>query len=80
MKHGDTEYRYIVGSDVIRDGMYVEVSDKPDGNDAVLEIFFSDVSYDMVVTLFKPNVPLDVVEWAISVAREGLPVEPGRAD
>ena len=80
MKHGDTEYRYIVGSDVDRDGMYVEVSDQPNGANAVLEIFFSDVSYDMVVTLFRPNVPLEVVEWAISVARERLPVGQGTFD
>lgn len=76
MKHGGKEYRYIMGSDVIRDGMYIEVSDQPDNADAVIEIFFSDISYDMVVTLFKPNVPLEVLEWAISVARQRLPVEP----
>jgi hypothetical protein len=77
MKHGDIEYCYVVGSDVVRNGMYVEINDQPDGSDAILEIFFSDVSYDMVVTLFKPNIPLEVIEWAISVARERLPVKPG---
>ncbi len=80
MKHGGIEYSYIVGSDVIRDGMYVEVSNQSNSTDAILEIFFSDASYDMAVTLFKPNVPLEVLEWAISVARERLPVKPGTFD
>ena len=73
MKHGDKEYRYTMGSDVIRDGMYIEISDQPNGTDAIIEIFYSDVSHSMNVALYKPNVPLEVVEWAISVARERLP-------
>lgn len=80
MKQGYTEYCYVLGTDVTRDGMYVEDSDEPDGTDAILEIVFSDISYDMVVTLIKPNVPLEVVEWAVSVARERPPVEPGTVD
>ena len=75
MKHDGREYAYVVGSDVIRDGMYVEVGDGPDGANAILEIFYSDASHKMTVTLYRPDVPLEVVEWAISIARERLPVK-----
>jgi hypothetical protein len=39
LKHDGQEYTSRVGSDIIRDGMYVEVSDKPDGFKEILEIF-----------------------------------------
>ncbi len=77
MQHGGKDYSCRVGSDIIRDGMYVEVLATPDTADAILEIFFSDVTFTMTVTLFAANVPLEVVEWAISVARDRLPVKPG---
>lgn len=74
IEHNGREYRYDVCSDIIRDGMSVEVSDQHDGTDPILEIFYSEVSHEMSVTLFKPSVPLEVVEWAISAARKRLPV------
>lgn len=80
MKHDGQEYALRVGSDIIRDGMYIEVSDKPDGFKEILEIFYSDVSHRMSVTLYKPDVPLEVVEWAISIARERLPVKTDATD
>jgi hypothetical protein len=75
VKHDGQEYAYVVGSDVIRDGMYIEVCDEPDSANEILEIFYSDVSRKMSVTLYKPDVPLEVVEWAIAIARERLPVK-----
>lgn len=75
MKDDGQKYAYVVGSDVIRDGMYIEVSDESDGAHEILEIFYSDVSRKMSITLYKPDVSLDVVEWAISIARESLPVK-----
>ncbi|MEO1151196.1 MAG: hypothetical protein AAFW83_09445 [Pseudomonadota bacterium] len=75
LKRKDKEYRYIRGSDVVRDGMYIEVSDQQNEAEAIIEIFYSDVSHEMSVTLFKPDVPLELIEWAISVARKRLPVK-----
>lgn len=80
MTLGDREYHIVMGSDVIRDGMYIEVKDAGRGADAILEVFFSDASHDMLVTLFEPNVPVEIVEWAISIARERLPEQPDRVD
>lgn len=64
MQHDGKDYSYIVGSDVIRDGMYVEVTDDPSTFNKVIEVFYSDETHKMSVTLYQPDVPLDVVEWA----------------
>ena len=80
LKRDGSVYRCIVGSDVARDGMYLEVSDQASGSDVILEIFYSDLNNQMSVTLFKPDVPLEVVEWAISIARQRLPVRSDLAD
>lgn len=74
MKHAGVEYRYVLGSDLVRDGMYVEVSDFRNETPAILEIFYSDATHAMTVSLYTQDVPLDVVEWAIAVAKERLPV------
>lgn len=80
MEHDGREYSYLIGSDLVRDGMYVEVTDRLDSANEILEIFYSDVSHKMRVTLYKWDVPLEVVEWAISVARERLPPKLRQAD
>lgn len=71
---------YVVGSDVHRDGMYLEISAEPSGLNAFMEIFYSDITHEMSLTLLKPDVPLDVVEWAISVAKERLPATKSSID
>jgi len=75
MRHHGKDYGYVVGSDLVRDGMYIEVSDDAEGTQTVIEVFYSDVTHRMCVTLYKPDVPLEVVEWAIAIARERLPVK-----
>ncbi|WP_027051987.1 hypothetical protein [Mesorhizobium erdmanii] len=64
-------YDAIIGSDVQRDGMYLELLDQ-DGR-VVGEIFYSDVAGKMTVTLSQPQAPLDVVEWMIATAKIRLP-------
>ena len=66
-----TEYHCVRGSDVDRDGMYLELS-SPDGN-AVLEIFYSDETGDMTVNAIQESIPLDIVEWLIAEAKRRLP-------
>lgn len=69
---GSRTYNSVVGSDVARDGMYLEVSGGPDGTDVLLEIFYSDRTRTMTVTAFERDIPMDIVEWAIGAARERL--------
>ena len=80
MKHGNNQYSYIRGSDVTRDGMYIEVSEKLNTANPIIEIFYSDVSHQMSVTLYKQDVPLEVLEWAIAIAHKHLPVQKNQAD
>jgi hypothetical protein len=68
---GGTQYHCVRGSDVDRDGMYLELS-HPNGS-AVLEIFYSDKTGDMTVGGIQESIPLDVVEWLIAEAKRRLP-------
>lgn len=70
---GESAYRYLVGSDVERDGMYVEVFLHSDDTNALIEIFYSDQTHEMTISLFERDLPTEVVEWAIAVAKERLP-------
>ena len=72
---GDQLYAAEIGSDVGRDGMYVEISDRPraEGWTRILEVFYSDVTHKMVVNSFAQAIPLEVFEWAFEIAHERLP-------
>ncbi len=71
MAAGDSEYGFVVGNDVERDGMHLEVID---ANGAVMaEVFYPDVTGDTIVTLDRPSLPLEAVERLLSVAKLRLP-------
>jgi hypothetical protein len=70
MKYNGHTYDCTVCGDLVRDGLYIEVRI---GSLDILEIFYSDASGEMTVSFFEPDVPLPVVEWAISIARQRLP-------
>ena len=63
-------YKSVRGSDVDRDGMYLEVS-TPDGQ-LVLEIFYSDQTGKMSITLYQEAVSLDAIEAFIPYAKWAL--------
>lgn len=74
MRVGDRDYTYIMGSDVQRDGMYLELALADDGlEQALAEVFYSDVDGTMTFSGYAPDLPLEVVEWLISEARRRLP-------
>jgi hypothetical protein len=65
-------YRIVRGSDVQRDGMYLELIDESTG-DAVAEVFYSDATHEMTISVFKPALPLRVVELFVERAKHDLP-------
>ena len=71
------KYESITGSDLERDGMFLEVSESPyNALEVILEIFYSDSTNDFSITLFEENVALEVIEEAIKIAKYRLvPVE-----
>jgi hypothetical protein len=68
LPHGFTAVR---GSDIKRDGMFMELIE-PDTGDEVAEVFYCDKDRKMVISLFK-ELPLDVVEALIERAKRDLP-------
>lgn len=74
---GDCDF--IVGSDVDRDGLCLEVRGPDPGGRELIEIFYCDQTRRMTVTLFEASIPLELIERAICVARERLPL-PGEKE
>ena len=62
-------YSQIVASDLIRDGLGVELWEE---EEHVGEVFRSDREQIVTVTLWKENVPLDVVDDWIAYAKDRL--------
>jgi len=63
-------YEVIVGSCVAeRDGMCLELYD---GEDLLLEVFYSDVDGAMTFSAFQQDLPLAVVEWALAEGKARL--------
>lgn len=74
MFNDDTEYELTRGSDIVRDGMYLELTMA--NTDPVLqlaEVFYSDVTHQFTLTCFEPNIPLAVIETFIEQAKKLLP-------
>ncbi|WP_050094052.1 hypothetical protein [Yersinia pseudotuberculosis] len=68
------KYEMRRGSDVLRDGMYLELSvSETYPLRQVAEIFFSDITHEFFLTCYEENIPLEVIEKLISKARTSLP-------
>ncbi|CUU24314.1 hypothetical protein EM595_2080 [Duffyella gerundensis] len=74
MKIEEHDYYFTRGSDVIRDGMFLEVSrDAESGTELVAEVFFSDITLNYTLTCFMEDVPLELIEELIRQAKIRLP-------
>jgi hypothetical protein len=63
-----------VCSDVIHDGVYLEVqgiTNEP--HVTVADVFYSDQSHYMVFSTYRENLPFELVEWLIQEAKADLP-------
>lgn len=71
----DDKYHFIRGSDIIRDGMYLELC-KEEANNQLLqiaEVFYSDETSVFSLTCFIENVPLPLIEELMKRAKAALP-------
>jgi hypothetical protein len=67
------EFSFVVGSDVQRDGMYLEVAERKDGAEVVVaEVFYSDIDHRMTFTSFLSDLPFEVIEYLGESARRRL--------
>ncbi|MES2320045.1 MAG: hypothetical protein V4631_21410 [Pseudomonadota bacterium] len=64
------EYRYQVASDVLRDGLGVELT-AADGN-VIAEVFRCDADNSLTVTLYVEAVPFAHIEKLIGMVRRNL--------
>jgi hypothetical protein len=66
------EYTIVRGSDVDRDGMYLQLSEK-ESEKIIAEIFYSDRTHDVSLSCFRPDIPLALIESLIDDAKQLLP-------
>jgi hypothetical protein len=64
------EYRYQVASDIIRDGLGVELTDAE--GTVLAEVFRCDADHSLKVALFHDDLPFLQIEKLVQMAREEL--------
>lgn len=70
----ERQFTTVIGSDLDRDGMYLEVSEEKNGEPVVvLEIFYSDKSDKMTLSAFATDMPIELIDWATAMAKTRLP-------
>ncbi|MDW7783322.1 hypothetical protein [Morganella morganii] len=76
IEENGTRYEIIRGSDVIRDGMYLELR-LPDTSpvEQLAEIFYSDVTHQFSIRIFADNLPLSIIEILVAKAKVLLPLK-----
>ena len=73
MKIGESRYEFIVASDVIRDGLGMEMWRVEGGNRVqVLEAFRSDVTGEITFAAYEEDLPFALVDRFVAAARERL--------
>jgi hypothetical protein len=65
-------YRAQRGSDVKRDGMFLELIDERTGEE-IAEVFHSDANGEMTVSCYRQGLPLDLLEQLIAMAKADFP-------
>jgi hypothetical protein len=72
MEHNADVFTLLFGSDVRRNGTYVELSSTKLGH-GIPEIFQSDLNGQIVINTFNNDIPLPVIQWMISEAMGWFP-------
>ena len=72
-EHDGKRYQFIRGSDVLNDGMYLEVCDEEEPGDVILFAFWSDANDDFTFTAYREKLPFSLVELFVQEARASLP-------
>jgi hypothetical protein len=66
-------YEVVMGSDLARDGMFLELWDRHPIRELALEVFFSDIDGSFATTRYRADVPPEVEAWLQQEARRRLP-------
>jgi len=78
MNVGDRVFEWVRGSDVDRDGMFLELWEilGHDRDGPLAEVFHADATGAMTFTGNVPDIPVEAVAWLLERARELLPLVP----
>jgi len=68
----EDDYRWVMASDLDRDGMVLELNSGQDG-DLLAEVFYSDQRGTMTLTVFDIDLPLAVIGELVARAKQSLP-------
>ena len=81
IEFGGQAYELVFGSDIQRDGVYLELSDlsAPDPV-VVLDAFHWDADGRITVSAYCEDVPFEIVEWFIAEVRRRLAPATGTPD
>ena len=71
-------YWLVVGSDVERDGVFLECTPESDGTQVLVEVFFSDKDQSFTVQTSGGRLPVALLKLVIAEAERRLP--PGSLD
>ncbi len=74
---GGKIYQPTIGSDLDRDGFYLEVEDSDRA--LVAEVFYSDQDGSMSFTGYRPAISLELVEWMLAEAKARLTLSGGKS-
>jgi hypothetical protein len=76
IKVGDRVFDLVRGSDVDRDGMFLEVWEVAQGqrDGPLAEVFHSDVTGAMTFSAYAEDIPFEAIAWLLERARELLPL------
>jgi hypothetical protein len=73
-------YSFTMGSDVDRDGMFLEATIEGQPTRAVAEVFYSDATAKFTVSCFEESVPMGLLEYMVAEGRKRLPPSKATAD
>ena len=74
MNIAGSEHHLTHGSDVVREGMFLEAELLEGEKRRVLaEVFYSDATGKFVVSCFKENIPMELIEYLVAEGRQCLP-------
>jgi hypothetical protein len=81
MRIDGREYSLLMGSDVERDGMFLELYEGADAHSGspLAEYFYSDVDGSMTLTEYERGVPAAALAWLQSEGARRLPPAPSTA-
>lgn len=73
MQFAGRTFSSVIASDVIRDGMSLEIWERVGGEEKIIgEVFYSDATSKMTTSLFEEDLPPELIEFMGREARERL--------